>query len=173
MLTTNRLPLWFSLLIVLLVISMPVSQTAASMNDRDFDPSGRFIFMVEIEGLAPSQFIIVSGIESHTETIEYKSGNDRTVRKKPGITKYSNITLKRVYTGNSDLWEWYRTVINGAVERRAGSIILMRADRTEIERYNFFEAFPVRYKNYELDSTDGTSPLIEEIELAVEFFERG
>ena len=40
-------------------------------------------------------------------------------------------------------------------------------------RYNFYEAFPVRYKNFKLDSTNGTDPLIEEIEIAVERIERG
>jgi phage tail-like protein len=173
MIGVNRFSILLVVFITLIVVTMPVSQTVTATNDRDFDPAGRFTFIVEIEGVTSGPFILVSGIESETEIIEYKSGNDRTIRKKPGLTKYSNITLKRGYTGNIELWNWYRTVINGQAERRSGSIILMRANQTEIERYNFFEAFPVRYKNYELDSTNGTSPLMEEIEIAVEFIEKG
>jgi phage tail-like protein len=168
-----RLYVWLALFLVILVVSLPVSQTATAANDRDFDPAGRFTFIVDIDGVTSGPFMLVSGIESETEVIEYRSGNDRAVRKKPGLVKYSNIILKRGYTGNSELWNWYRTVINGQVERRSGSIVLMRADRTEIDRYNFFEAFPVRYKTFELDGTDGISPMMEEIEITVEFFEKG
>ena len=38
--------------------------------------------------------------------------------------------------------------------------------------YPFFEAWPVRYKNYEIES-DGKNVLIEEIEIVVEKIERG
>ena len=38
--------------------------------------------------------------------------------------------------------------------------------------YPFFEAWPVRYKNYEIESA-GKNVLIEEIEIVVEKIERG
>ncbi|MDP3093880.1 MAG: phage tail protein [bacterium] len=37
----------------------------------------------------------ISGLESETEIIEIKDGDDMTIRKRPGRTKYSNITLER------------------------------------------------------------------------------
>ena len=63
-------------------------------------------------------------------------------------------------------------VVDGEIERKSGSIILTGRNGKEIERYNFFEAWPVRYKNYTLDSM-GRGVLVEEIEIAVERIERG
>ena len=37
----------------------------------------------------------MSGMTSETEIVEFKQGNDRVVRKKPGRTTYSNIVLER------------------------------------------------------------------------------
>ncbi len=169
----HRLSLLALVLAALATLALPVSQINSTVHDRDIDPAGRFTFVVEIDGIPASAFLSVSGLEAETELIEYRSGNDRTVRKKPGRTKYANVVLRRGYTGNSDLWNWYQQVIRGEFDRKNISIVLLRANQTELERYNLYEAFPVRYKNYELDSSKGMTPVIEEIELSYEWFEKG
>uniref|UniRef100_A0A6U0HSM1 Phage tail protein n=1 Tax=Helicotheca tamesis TaxID=374047 RepID=A0A6U0HSM1_9STRA len=141
-------------------------------NRRAFDHIGNFNFKVEIEGVTAGKFVSVDGLQAETEIIEYQDGDDIMLRKRPGRTKYSNITLKRGYTGDSELWNWYAAVANGRIERKAGSIILLGNDKGEIERYNFFEAWPVRYRNFVLDG-EGRDSLLEEIEIAVERVERG
>ena len=69
---------------------------------------------------------------------------------------------------------WRKAIIDGDVDnnRRTGSIILIDPAGIEIERFTFFEAWPVRYKNYEIES-DGKNELVEEIEIVVEKIERG
>ena len=62
-----------------------------------------FNFHLEIEGVTGDAkqivggFKSVSGMDSTTEVIEFKQGNDVRVRKKPGRTTYSNIVLERGY----------------------------------------------------------------------------
>ena len=80
--------------------------------------------------------------------------------------------MKRGYINNTELWDWRKKVIEGKVERKAGSIILCGDDGSEIMRYNFFEAWPSKWKGFTLDGK-GNDVTVEELELAVEKIERG
>jgi phage tail-like protein len=141
-------------------------------NRRPFDHIGNFNFKVEIEGVTTGAFRNVEGLDSETEIVEYQDGDDLILRKRPGRTKYSNVTLKRGYVNNTELWEWRKAVIEGKVQRKSGSIILCADDGAEIMRYNFFEAWPTKWKGFTLDGK-GTDVNVEEMELAVEKLERG
>ena len=141
-------------------------------NRRAFDHIGNFNFKIEIEGVTTGAFRNVEGLDSETEIVEYQDGDDLILRKRPGRTKYSNVTLKRGYINNTELWEWRKAVIEGKVQRKSGSIILRADDGTEIMRYNFFEAWPTKWKGFSLDGK-GTDVNVEEMELAVEKLERG
>jgi phage tail-like protein len=138
---------------------------------RDFDPIGSFGFIVEIDGIATAGFSRLDGLESTTDVMTYIDGSDNTLRKLPGRTKYSNLTLYHGLTTNDELWQWRKSVIDGRVERKNGSIVLLAEARQEIMRYNFHGAWPCRWKNSALDAT-GSAVLIEELELVVEFLER-
>jgi len=132
------------------------------------DPYRKFNFIVEIDGIASSAFQSVEGLESTTEVIDYREGSElNTSRKLPGLTKFTNIVLKRGMTGNRELWDWRKTVLDGATERRNGSIIILDEHRQEVLRLNFLNAWPCRWK---IGGTDamGNDVLIEEIELVVE-----
>jgi len=142
-------------------------------NRRDFDHIGSFNFKVEIDGVTNGPFIYVSGIESQSEVIEYRNGADNLTRKIPGRTSYSNIVMRRGYNNVDELWKWRKRVTDGILERKNGSIFILGADaKTEIIRFDFFEAWPCRYElgqfNGEVDSV-----LIEEIEIVTEKIERG
>lgn len=141
-------------------------------NRREFDHIGQFNFKVEIEGVTVGAFKNVEGLDSETEVIEFQDGEDIVLRKRPGRTKYSNITLKRGYINTDELWNWRKAVIDGMVERKAGSVILLDDAAGEIMRYNFFEAWPCKWKGFTLDGK-GADVNVEEIELAVEKIERG
>lgn len=139
---------------------------------REFDHIGNYNFKVEIEGVTVGSFSRVDGLESETEVIRFFDGDSDLVRKRPGRTKYNNITLHRGFTNNSELWDWRKAVTDGAVERKSGSIIILDESRQEIMRYNFFEAWPCRWKSAMLDASDN-GLIIEELEIAVEKIEKG
>jgi len=139
---------------------------------REFDHIGGFTFKVEIAGVTVGKFMDVMGLESLTDVIEFTDGDDLIVRKRPGRTRCSNIILRRGFINSDELWKWREKVIDGAVERRNGSIIICGEDGNEITRYNFFEAWPCRWKLSPLQSNESKN-LVEVIELAVEKIERG
>ncbi len=139
---------------------------------------GGFMFLLEIQGIISDTKVIVggfksvSGMDSETEIIEFKQGNDMVVRKKPGRTTYANIVLERGYTATDDLWEWRRNIEEGKIDRRSGSIIVLDNDgSSEVARYNFYEAWPCKWYVPDMDA-DKSSMAIEKVEIAVEKVER-
>lgn len=139
---------------------------------RPFDHIGAYNFKVEIEGVTTGAFKAVDGLDSETEVIEYQDGDDLTLHKRPGRTKYANIVLKRGYVNTKEFWEWRKQVVAGKVERKSGSVILLDDAGGEVMRYNFFEAWPCSWRGFSLDGKSSDNA-VEEIELAVEKVERG
>ena len=139
---------------------------------------GSYHFLLEIQGVINDNRVIVggfkavSGMDSETEIIEFKQGNDMIVRKKPGRTTYSNIVLERGYTATDDLFMWRKNIEDGKIDRRAGSVIILDQDgQTEVARYNFYEGWPCKWNAPELNG-DSSEMAIEKIELAIEKVER-
>ena len=139
---------------------------------------GGFMFLLEIQGIIGDTRVIVggfksvSGMDSETEIIEFKQGNDIVVRKKPGRTTYANIVLERGYTATDDLWQWRKNIEDGKIDRRSGSIIILDNDgQTEVARYNFYEGWPCKWYVPDMDA-DKSSMAIEKVEIAVEKIER-
>ncbi|MCK6520474.1 phage tail protein [Myxococcota bacterium] len=139
---------------------------------------GAYNFLLEIQGIIGDTKVIiggfksVSGMDSETEVIEFKQGNDMVVRKKPGRTTYANIVLERGYTATDDLWQWRKNIEQGKIDRRAGSVIILDQDgETEIGRYNFYEGWPCKWYVPDMDA-DSSAMAIEKVEIAVELIER-
>lgn len=143
----------------------------ASDNRRKPDHIGGFNFAVEIDGVTQAAFKNVEGLDSETEVIEYQDGDDIVLRKRPGRTKYSDITLKRGYVNTSELWDWRKKVMDGTVNRKSVSIILRNDKGDEVMRYNLFECWPSKWKGFSLDGK-GTDVAVEEITFVVERLDR-
>ena len=132
------------------------------------DPYKAFNFLVEIDGIALAGFSEVTGLESETEVIEYRTGGESNrVRKLPGLTKHGNIVLRRGVTQDAELWNWRKTVEDGKVDRWNGSIVLLDDDRTEILRWNFSNGWISKWTGPSLNAR-GNKVAIETIEIAHE-----
>jgi phage tail-like protein len=136
------------------------------------DPYKAFNFLVEIGGIARAAFSEVSGLESETAVIEYRVGGESNrARKLPGLTKYANIVLRRGVTQDAELWNWRQSVVDGNIDRRNGSIILLDDDRTEVVRWNFFNGWISRWEGPALNAK-ANEVALETIEIAHERLER-
>ena len=135
------------------------------------DPYGRYNFLLEIDGVAKAGFSEVSGLSTETAVIEYREGGDRTPsRKIPGLTKYSNLVLKRGLTQDRALWDWRKTVIDGVVRRANVSLVLLDDARQPVARWNFRDAWPCKWEGPALNAKS-SEVAIETLELAHEGFE--
>ena len=112
------------------------------------DPFRNFNFLVELDGIAQASFTECSGLSSTTEVIENRDGGDNvTVRKLPGKTSYSDISLKWGLTDSTELWDWRPQIIDGNVVRKNGSIVIFDlANSTEVGRWNFVRAWPTKWE---------------------------
>ncbi|HUS09308.1 MAG TPA: phage tail protein [Pyrinomonadaceae bacterium] len=136
------------------------------------DPYRNFNFKVEIEGVTQAAFSDCSGFGSSTDPIEYREGGENTtVRKLPGMTKHTNITLKWGLTDSRELYQWYRDIVTGKVARKNGSIVLLDLDGTEKVRWNFYQGWPTKWDGPDF-SAKGTDVAIETLEIAHEGIER-
>lgn len=137
------------------------------------DPYRNCNFLVEIDGIMQAGFSDCSGLGSSNDPVEYREGGDNTtMRKLPGQTKYTNISLKRGLSDSRELYDWYRLVVTGRAERRNGSIVVLDADGlTEVVRWNFFNAWPTKMEGPTF-SAKGNEVAIETLELAHEGLER-
>ena len=136
------------------------------------DPYRNFSFLVEIDGITQAGFSDCSGFGASTDPIEYREGGEtKTVRKLPGLTKYTNITLKWGLTDSRELYNWYRDVVNGKIERKHGSIVLLDLEGNEKVRWNFYDAWPTKWDGPDF-TAKGNDVAIETLELAHEKVER-
>lgn len=136
------------------------------------DPYANFTFLVEIEGVARAGFSDATGFDTTIDVHEYREGGDNTtMRKLPGPTKYGNITLKRGITDDQDLCKWMLAAVKGNVQRRSGSIIINDLAGNPKARWNFRDAWPVKWTAPEF-SAKGNDVAIETFELAHEGLER-
>jgi phage tail-like protein len=132
------------------------------------DPYAQYNFILEIEGTTAAGFAEVGGLSMEQDIIEYREGSDTaSVRKLPGLRKYGNISLKRGYTQNRDLWNWRKTTIDGLTERKSGAVILRDEAGEPALRWEFREGWVSKYEGPALKATANEAAM-ESIEIAVE-----
>jgi phage tail-like protein len=135
--------------------------------DRN-DPYSAFNFILEIDGVDAAGFSECSGLTTETDIVEYRNGNeDITVRKLPGLKKFTNITLKRGFTQSKDLWDWRKTVLDGKTERKGGAIVLLDEAREEALRWTFREGWLSKWEGPTFNAKNNETA-VESLEIAVE-----
>jgi phage tail-like protein len=134
-----------------------------------------FQFLVEIDGITNARFQEVGGLDATTDVVEYREGGDLLgTRKFPGQTKHSNMSFKRGYTDDKQLYKWYEDVMTGRTEkiRRNISVIQIDMQGQEVLRWNVYQAFPVKYTAPSFNAK-GNDLAIETLEVAYERIEQG
>jgi len=136
------------------------------------DPYRGYNFRLEIDNTSVAGFSECGGLTFDTDPVDYREGTDKrlSVRKLRGLSKFTNISLKRGYTQNKDLWNWYKTILNGAVERRNGAVVLQDETHTDVLRWNWSDGWIAKYEGPAFNAhTNDVS--IEHIEIVVEHVE--
>jgi phage tail-like protein len=142
----------------------------AESGDRS-DPYGAFNFTVEVDGVTVAGFSEVSGLTSETDVVEYRTGlEDITVRKLPGLKKFTNIVLKRGFTASDELWKWRKTVMDGQTERQSGTIVLRNEARDAALKWTFREGWPSKWEGPAFNAKT-SEVAIETLEIACEALE--
>lgn len=170
---------WMSMLVILVLASPSTTLAAASDGAPRSDHAASYNFVLEVDGVTTSGFASVSGLSAETEVIEYRDGSDNIVRKLPGRTTYSNITLKRGYIGDDPLhdWIWSNLDTDGIPERRDGALIIFDRDGNAVVRYDFTGGWPCRWEGPSANASDAgasaNAQLTETIVICFDWLEEG
>jgi phage tail-like protein len=133
---------------------------------RKGDPYLSYRFRVEIKGVQVGAFSEVTGLQVEIETHDYREGGvNEYIHKVAGPARYpSNLILKHGLMDADVLWSWQQEVVQGGFARHNGSIILMNSAGDAVWRWNFTDAYPVRWVGPELRA--GTAEVaVETLEL--------
>src|SRR5882757_5903683 len=113
------------------------------------DPYPSYNFELVVTGISndgtavKGSFMEVSGLGVEMPAIEYRNGSeDITVRKIPGLKKYTNLTLKWGITGDLTFWNWVTQGTKGLEARAPVAVVLLDENRKEIIRSKFTHAWP-------------------------------
>ena len=136
-------------------------------------PLPKFHFEVDWGGTRIG-FTEISGLDFETEVIEYREGSYKSYNKtkQPGLTKYSNITLKRgVFLGDFEFYQlWKKTTLfqeGSAQFRRDVAIKLLDEEHKPIITWIAANAWPCKVQYGSLNA-DENEILIETMELVHE-----
>src|SRR5262245_11591098 len=141
------------------------------------NPYAQFNFLVDL-GTGQTDgpeagFQEVSGLSMSVDVIEYRNGNDRenNPRKLTGLSRVSDVTLKRGIIGSLNLYRWINDIRNGDMAVRNVTIQLQNEDHTAVVMtWKLLRARIVKHTSGPLNAK-GTDVAMEELVLAYERLE--
>ncbi|MEQ9495399.1 MAG: phage tail protein [Deltaproteobacteria bacterium] len=133
------------------------------------DPYRAFNFRIEVDDTTVAGFSEASGLTFDVDPVDYREGTDMGlhVRKLTGLRKFSNISLKRGFAKDVQLWKWYASVLNGVEDRRNGAIVLQDEEHKDVARWEFENGWICKWEGPTFNAT-GNDVAIESIEICVE-----
>jgi phage tail-like protein len=140
------------------------------MPEQRNDPYPVFNFTVEIGGTeARAGFTEVELPTAEIEAIDYREGSDRQPQPRhlPGLTKFGRLVLRRGFTGDSTLFQWWKTASQGAQAKQDVIVTLFDESRQPVARWRIRNALPVKYEGPSLNGC-ASDVAMETLELAVE-----
>ena len=112
----------------------------------------------------------VSGLETETQIIEYRHGNNPVFStiKMPGIAKFGNITMKKgVFISDNKFWDWYSQIKMNTIKRVPVVISLCDEAGAPKMTWTLANCWPTKISGTDLKS-DANEVAIESIEIVHE-----
>lgn len=145
--------------------------TDAATHDIDFQGS---FFALEIDSLAIAWFTGCSGLSIEFDVTEFKEGNGSKIvtRKRAGKPKYSEVVLKRGFTTNMDVHNWFKEVTDAEkpTPYKTASIVIYDRQQQEAARFNLEACWPSKLSVSDL-SSGSDDVMIEELTIQHEFLD--
>lgn len=137
------------------------------------DPYRGYNFKLVMAGLTEGHFTECSGMGVKVTPIKYReAGNNQVVRHIPGPVEYAAVTLRYGLTSSRELWDWMLTVIQGRVQRKNVSVIMLDSEgANEVLRWNLMDAWPSEWSGAPLDALN-REIAIESLTLVFDSMER-
>jgi phage tail-like protein len=132
-------------------------------------PTPAFRFSINIDG-EESSFQEVTGLNSETQSVEYRRGNTKVADpvKMPGIQKIGTVTLKKgIFQKDNQLFQWYSQIKMNTSTRKTLVIKLLDESGNPTMTWTLQNAFPTKVTTTDLQ-TEGNEVAVESLEVAFE-----
>jgi len=134
-------------------------------------PLTKFYFTVSLGSQdSTASFQEVSGLDTETQVVEYRHGDSKTFStiKMPGISKFSNVTLKKgVFVKDNNFWKWYDAIKMNTIKRETVVIKLLDESGAPTMTWTLTNAWPTKITGTDLKS-EANEVAVETLELAHE-----
>lgn len=136
----------------------------------DFSAAQGGYFSFELDGTVLGFFTSCSGLSSEVDVIEQTQitvTGKKVTTKQPGTSRtYSEVVLKRGFTKDRALNDWFDETVDAAVKvgRKTGSIVILSREFKEISRFNLDGCFPSKLTVSDLNAGSGEA-MVEELTL--------
>jgi phage tail-like protein len=137
------------------------------------EPFRAYNFKLMIGGVTEGHFIECSNIGITVQAIKYREGGQSQVTHSlPGQVEYSDVTLSYGLTSSRELWDWFMTAVQGKVERRNVSIIMLDSEGIgPVTQWDLINAWPSEWRGTLLNALTRDAA-IERLTLVFERLER-
>ena len=150
----------------------PAPAAAAAAPGAFKDPYGAYNFKLVIQGVTMGHFTECTGLGVRVQALRYQEGGGHVVHRIPGPVDYADVTLRYGLTSSTELWQWFMTGVEGHVERRNVSVLMLDTDDvTEALRWDLINAWPSEWRGAPLDAL-GREVAIESMTLVFESLQR-
>jgi phage tail-like protein len=137
------------------------------------DPYRSYNFRLEINGVTEAYFHECANIGVKVQTLKWRSGgNNQVVHCLPGRVEPTDIILRCGVSSSKDMWNWLQTAVQGRVERKNISLVLLDNDgATEAVRWNLMQSWISEWRGATLSALS-SGVAIEEMVLVYETLQR-
>ncbi|MBD3649590.1 MAG: phage tail protein [Pseudomonadales bacterium] len=149
------------MLCLCLSVTLSISMSAEAAKENFVRSKPHLSVAVSTPDIDLAGFRAISGLGVDVEVAVYESGSGGGARKLPGRTTWSDITLKRGFTGSSDVESWVNEGFLGDLQRRDISLVMHDSAMRIVRTYHLVGAFPVKWRIV----TDQDGYLLEEVSL--------
>lgn len=140
-------------------------------NYKDFQGS---FFSLEVDDVEMGMFTACSGLSIEFDIATHKTVNSKGQHleiKIPGRAKYSEVVMKRGYTSNKALADWFDTVVTSKkFTRKTAAIVVLDREGTEVARFNLNNCWPSKVSASDL-SAKSDDVVIEEVTIQHELMQ--
>jgi phage tail-like protein len=149
-------------------MKFPIHAQTATKTMGDFTLSNHFSF--EIDGVIVGGVHGIEQIETETETVEFKDGEDRRLRTRPGNHRPGKMLVSKDWSNTPEWYNWRKTVLDGKVQRKSISVIFQNDANEESGRLNFYNCWPTKWVGPALNSRS-SGHATEKLEISFEEME--
>ncbi|AKF86909.1 phage tail protein [Myxococcus sp. MISCRS1] len=137
---------------------------------NDIWPLPKFYFSVQLGDDTSVSFQEVDGLETETQVIEYRHGNNPSFYpiKMPGLAKVGNVRMRKgIFVNDARFWDWYNEIKMNTIARRTVIISLLDEQGAPKMTWTLNNAWPTKLSGTDLKS-EGNEVAVETLELAFE-----